>query len=433
MGNTFAEKILGARAGEIVEAWPDVALSHDNSAAIERIFRRLGLPRVRFPERLAIVLDHAVPPPTTRHAQNHAEIRRFVAEQRISHFYDAGRGVCHQVLSEEGLIRPGTLLLGADSHSTHYGALGAFSAGVGRSEMAAIWATGHLWLRVPESVKIEVNGGLGPWVTSKDLALHIIGALGADAALYSSVELHGETIVGLSMASRFVLTNMMAEMGAKNAWVPPDATTAAWLRDQAGIDVDLRPDLLPDADASYRAIHRFDATRIEPQIATPGRVDNVVPLSEVAGIPLQQVFIGTCTNGRLEDIALAAAMVRGKKVAAGTRLIVIPASSRILQAALQEGYIETLVAAGAMVGVPGCGPCMGNHMGIPAPKEVTLSTANRNFRGRMGTPDAPIYLASPAVAAASAITGYIVHPAEVEREALLQIDHSASAAHSSIN
>ncbi len=414
MGYTFAEKILASRAGEIVEAWPDVTLSHDNSAAIRQIFLRIGVPRVRFPERLAIALDHAVPPPTTRHAQNHAEIRRFVAEQGIRHFYDAGRGVCHQVLSEEGLIRPGTLLLGADSHSTHYGALGAFSAGIGRSEMAAIWATGHLWLRVPESIKIEVHGSLGPWVTSKDLALYIISVLGADAGLYSSVELHGETIQSLSMASRFVLTNMMAEMGAKNAWVAPDTTTAAWLREQAGIEVNPHPELLPDASASYKAVYHFDASTIEPQIATPGRVDNGLPLRQVAGVKLQQVFIGTCTNGRLEDIAAAAAVIRGKKVAPGTRLIVIPASSRVLQAALQAGYIETLVAAGAMIGVPGCGPCMGNHMGIPAPKEVTLSTANRNFRGRMGTPNAPIYLASPTVAAASAIKGYIVHPAEIE-------------------
>ncbi len=422
MGYTFAEKVLAAKsgsdsvhAGEVVEVEPDVALSHDNTAAIVQIFRRIGVEKVQHPERLAVVLDHAVPPPTTRHAQNHAEIRQFVAEQGIMHFYDAGRGICHQVLSEEGLVRPGTLLLGADSHSTHYGALGAFSAGVGRSEMAAIWATGRLWLKVPESMKIVVEGRLQGWATSKDLALHIISALGSDAAIYRSVEFRGEAIRRLSMESRFVLTNMMAEMGAKNAWVPPDRTTAEWLRAQAGVEIAEKP-FLPDENASYVEEHVFDASVVEPMVARPGRVDDAVPVAEVTGTRVQQVFIGTCTNGRLEDIATAAEILRGRRVASGTRLLVIPASSRILKAAVHAGYIETLVEAGAMIGVPGCGPCMGNHMGIPAPGEVTLSTANRNFRGRMGTPDAPIYLASPAVAAASAITGRITHPAEVSAE-----------------
>ncbi len=421
MGFTFAEKILGeksgrgtVRAGEIVEVEPDVALSHDNTAAIVKIFRQIGAEKVRYPERLAIVLDHAVPPPTTRHAQNHAEIRRFVAEQGIAHFYDAGRGICHQVLSEEGLIHPGTLLLGADSHSTHYGALGAFSAGIGRSEMAAIWATGRLWLKVPESTKIVVKGHLGGWATTKDLALHIIGTLGADAAIYRSVEFHGEAIESLSMESRFVLTNMMAEMGAKNAWIPPDETTAAWLKEQAGVEMPERP-FLPDEDAVYAEVHVFDASQVEPMVARPGRVDDAVPLSQVAGTRVHQVFIGTCTNGRLEDIAAAARILRGRKVAPDTRLLVIPASSRVLKEATRAGYIEALLEAGAMIGVPGCGPCMGNHMGIPAPGEVTLSTANRNFRGRMGTPDAPIYLASPVVAAASAVTGRITHPEEIAR------------------
>ncbi len=422
MGYTFAEKILGAKsgggpakAGQFVVVEPDVALSHDNTAAIVQIFRKIGVEKVRHPERLAVVLDHAVPPPTTLHARNHAEIRQFVGEQGIVHFYDAGRGICHQVLSEEGLVRPGTLLLGADSHSTHYGALGAFSAGVGRSEMAAIWATGSLWLKVPESMKIVVEGRLGGWATSKDLALHIIGALGADAAIYRSVEFHGEAIRRLGMESRFVLTNMMAEMGAKNAWIPPDDVTVGWLREQAGVEAAGTP-FMPDEDADYVETHLFDASAVEPMVARPGRVDDAVPVSQVAGTRVQQVFIGTCTNGRLEDIATAAEILRGRRVARGTRLLVIPASSRVLKAALDAGHIQALVDAGAMIGVPGCGPCMGNHMGIPAPGEVTLSTANRNFRGRMGTPDAPIYLASPAVAAASAITGRITHPEEVAVE-----------------
>jgi len=440
MGHTFAEKILAKNAGlaavspgQVIDATPDVALSHDNSAAIARIFRTLGLSRVKHPRRLAITLDHAAPPPTTRHAQNHAEIRAFVAEQGIEHFYDVGRGICHQVLSEEGLIYPGVLILGADSHSTHYGALGAFGAGVGRSEMAAIWATGQLWLRVPESIKITLAGQFSPWVTSKDIALHIIGQLGADGGLYAGVEFHGEAVAGMSMASRFVLPNMMAEMGAKNAWVVPDSVTFDWLEEQmqrragepgskgAGENLarqrqqwerDSR-ELAPDADAVYLAEYRFDATAIEPQVACPHTVDNVQPLSAVAGVNVDQAFLGTCTNGRLEDIAVAAGLLAGKRVAAGTRLVVIPASSQVYLDAVRAGYVETLLAAGAVFESPGCGPCMGNHMGIPAPGEVTISTANRNFRGRMGTPESEIYLASPVVVAASAIAGRIVGPGEV--------------------
>ncbi|HXV42339.1 MAG TPA: aconitase family protein, partial [Anaerolineae bacterium] len=241
MGHTFAEKILAKNAGlpevmpgQVIDVTPDIALSHDNTAAISKIFYSLGIDRVKYPERLAITLDHAAPPPTTQHAQNHAEVRRFVAEQGIRRFFEVGRGICHQVLCEEGLIYPGVLLLGADSHSTHYGALGAFGAGVGRSEMAAIWATGQLWLRVPESIKITLNGAFNPWATSKDIALYIIGQLGADGGLYASVEFHGRAIASMSMDSRFVLPNMMAEMGAKSSWVVQDEVTFAWLEQQGG-------------------------------------------------------------------------------------------------------------------------------------------------------------------------------------------------------
>jgi len=429
MPYTFAQKILANNAnlarvtpGQVIDATPDVALSHDNSAAISKIFYSLGISRVKHPERLAITLDHAAPPPTTKHAQNHADVRRFVAEQGVTHFYEVGRGICHQVLCEEGLIYPGILLLGADSHSTHYGALGAFGAGVGRSEMAAIWATGQLWLRVPESIKITITGQFGPWVTSKDITLHIIGQLGADGGLYASVEFHGEAIAGMSGASRFLLTNMMAEMGAKNSWVGQDEKTFDWLAEQvAGENLaQMRAEweqaskaLAPDADASYLAEYRFDASDVEPQVACPHTVDNVKPLSAVAGTRVDQAFIGTCTNGRLEDIAAAARVVAGQRVAPGTRLLVVPASSQVYRAAIEAGYVETLLAAGATFGTPGCGPCMGNHMGIPAPGEVVISSANRNFQGRMGTREAEIYLASPAVVAASAVAGKITHPAQV--------------------
>jgi len=427
MGHTFAEKLLARNAGltrvqpgEVIDAIPDLVLSHDNTAAIIHTWRQLELPRVRHPERLAIVLDHAAPAPTTQHAQNHAEIRQFVAEQGIAHFFDVGRGICHQVLCEEGLIRPGMLVLGADSHTTHYGALGAFGAGIGRSEVAALWATGTLWLRVPESIKITVTGALGKWVSAKDVGLYIIGRLGADAGNYASVELHGETIAQLSMESRFVLPNLMAEMGVKNAWLAPDQVSLAWVRAQMQ---DANPDLAehffaqavyPDPDAHYAAEFAFDVAAIEPQIACPHAVDNVVPISQVAGTRIQQAFIGTCTNARLEDLAIAAQILCGRSVHPGTRLLVIPASARVLRAAVQKGYLDTLLAAGAVIGPPGCGPCMGNHLGVPAPGEVTISTANRNFRGRMGTRDADIYLASPAVVAASAVTGRITHPAELE-------------------
>ena len=439
MGKTFAEKALARAAGlaevapgQVVDARPDMALSHDNSAAILRIFRQLGISRVRFPERLAITLDHAAPAPTTQHAQNHAEVRRFVAEQGIRHFFDVGRGVCHQVLSEEALVLPGQTVLGADSHTPHFGWLGAFGAGVGRSEMAAIWATGELWLRVPESIQIVVNGRLTAWATAKDLALTIIGRLGADGGLYASVEISGPAIEALSLESRMVLPNMMAEFGVKNAYLAPDEEVFAWLaarkmrseiRDQrSGVwkADDLRSQfasaaLYPDSDAVYAARHVFDASAVEPSVACPHTVDNVAPVSALAGTAVQQAFLGTCTNGRLEDLAQAAAILSGRRVAAGTRLLVIPASSEIYLDALRAGYIETFIEAGAVIGPPGCGPCMGNHLGILAPGEVCISSANRNFKGRMGTADSEIYLASPAVVAASAVAGRIVHPEEIEK------------------
>lgn len=428
--HTFVEKILARNAGlpevvpgQIIDATPDVALSHDNSAAISKIFYSLGIEKVKYPDRLAITLDHAAPPPTTKHAQNHAEVRQFVTTQGLTHFFEVGRGICHQVLCEEGLITPGIVLLGADSHSPHAGALGAFGAGVGRSEMAAIWATGQLWLRIPESLKITINGRFRPWVTSKDISLFIIGRLGADGGLYASVEFHGEAVADMTMESRFVLSNMMAEMGAKNAWVAPDEVTFEWLETQQarGAQVKgsrgdwqaLNRDLWPDPAAKYAAEYSFDATAIEPQVACPHTVDHVKPLSEVAGRRVHQAFIGTCTNGRLEDLAVAAGVVAGQRIAPGTRLLVIPASSQVYLDAVKAGYIETLITAGATIGSPGCGPCMGNHLGIPASGEVTISSANRNFKGRMGTPDSEIYLASPAVVAASAVAGEITGPEQL--------------------
>jgi|688.fasta_scaffold238837_2 3-isopropylmalate/(R)-2-methylmalate dehydratase large subunit len=442
IGQTFAQKALARAAGlatvdvgQVVDARPDVVLSHDNTAAIREIWLEFGQPRVLIPERMAITLDHAVPAPTTKHAQNHAEIRAFVAEQGIRHFFEAGRGICHQVFSEEALVLPGQLILGSDSHTTHFGWLGAFGAGIGRSEVAVLWATGELWLRVPESMQIILEGDLPPGVTVKDFALRVMGDLGVDGGLYMAVEFSGSGIDALSLESRMVLPNQMAEFGVKTAYIPPDEKVFAYLAERkarregrvAGTqdEQELQSKiqnlkskiavnaLYSDPTAAYVATHRYQAADLEPYIACPHSMDNVKPLSQVAGTRVQQAFIGTCTNGRLEDLAAAATIVRGQQVALGTRLLVIPASSEVLNDALRLGYIQTLTEAGAMIGVPGCGPCMGNHMGIPAPKEATISSANRNFQGRMGTRDAEIYLASPAVVAASAIRGVIADPREI--------------------
>lgn len=441
-GKTFAEKALARAsqqrdviAGQIVDAVPDVVLSHDNTAAIAKIFMALGVDKVKYPERLAITLDHAVPAPTTQHATNHAETRKFVQTQGVKNFFEVGRGICHQVLSEEAIVLPGQLILGADSHTTHYGWMGAFGAGIGRSEVAAIWATGELWLRVPESIKITVNGKLPRGVTSKDLCLRIIGDLKADGGLYASVELHGSAIETMSLSSRMVIPNMMAEFGVKNAWLPPDEAVFQFLAERrarrlhttmqrrhvsnrrteiSNLKAEIkRGAMYPDADAKYAAEFVYDARKLEPYVACPHRVDNVKPLSQVLGTQIQQAFIGTCTNGRIEDLAMAATILRGKKVAPGTRLLVIPASSEVLREAIDQGYIQTFLDAGGVIGTPGCGPCMGNHMGIPAPGEATISTANRNFRGRMGTREAEIYLSNPAVVAASAIAGVIADPKEL--------------------
>ncbi|MFA9489635.1 MAG: 3-isopropylmalate dehydratase large subunit [Anaerolineales bacterium] len=417
MGKTFAEKIfarntgqLDVRPGQILEIHPDVALSHDNTAAIFGIFGRMGATRVCEPDKLAVFLDHAAPAPTTKHAENHRIIRQFAADQGVDHFYDVGRGICHQVLVEEGLALPGEIVLGSDSHTPHAGVMGAFGAGIGRSEMASIWALGSIWLRVPESMNISVHNTLPMGVTTKDLALYVVGKIGADGALYMSVEWHGEAIEQLDLSQRAVLPNMMAEAGAKNSYVPPDELVHKFLDGRAVREYEA---IHPDSDADYAIELSVDAGAIEPMVACPHAVDNVKPLSEVAGIKVDQAFLGTCTNGRLEDIEAAAKIVKGKRISPNTRLIVIPASSQIYLEAMRLGYLETLLESGAIIESPGCGPCMGNHLGVPAEGEVTISSANRNFQGRMGTKNSEIYLASPQVVAASAIAGEIIHPAEL--------------------
>jgi len=415
MGKTFAEKALAraadtpdVSAGDIIDATPDIMFSHDNTAAIRRIFLEIGADRIKYPDRVVFTLDHAVPAPTTQHAQNHAEIRAWAVEQGVLRQFDVGRGICHQVISEEALILPSELILGSDSHTPHFGWLGAFGAGIGRTEMAALWATGELWMRVPEAMQITLTGTLPTGITAKDIALKIIGTYGADGGLYQSIEFSGDALDQLSIDERSVLPNMMAEFGAKNAYMPPNQLVFDYLEQKRTRDY---TPLYPDPDADYSQRYTIDLDNLEPQIACPHMPDNVVDLSQVANTPIQQAFIGTCTNGKLEDIATAAEVLDGKRVK--SRLIVIPASSQVLLDATRAGYIETLIAAGATINTPGCGPCMGNHLGVPAPSEVTISTGNRNFKGRMGTRDAEIYLAGAAVVAASAITGTITDPREL--------------------
>lgn len=417
MDQTFVQKVLAKKAGldsvvpgQIVEVAPNVALSHDNAAPIYSTFKKMGGEEVIDPGMIVIVLDHATPAPTTKHAENHRIIRELVEEQGIRNFYDVGRGVCHQVLVEEGFALPGELVLGSDSHTPHAGVMGACGIGIGRGEMASIWAIGTLWLRVPETLKIILHNLLPDGVTSKDLALKLIGDLKADGALYMSVELHGEAIEGLSLSGRAVLPNMMAEMGAKCSYIPPDQKTFDYLKVRAKRSYE---PLYPDPDAEYAHVVEFDASIIEPMIASPHTVDHVTPLTELAGTPIDQAFLGTCTNGRLEDLAAAAGVIKGRQVAKGRRFIIIPASSKIYLEALRAGYIENFIEAGAVVESPGCGPCMGNHMGVPAIGEVSISTANRNFRGRMGTKESETYLANPAVVAASAVAGKIIHPKDL--------------------
>ena len=414
MGMTFAQKVLAAKAGlqsvavgQIVEIEPDYCLSHDNTAAISKTFKKIGVERVKYPERFVIVLDHTVPASIEKYALGHKEIREFVCEQGIANFYDAGVGICHQVLPEKGFALPGKLILGSDSHTTTYGAFGAFSAGVGRSEMAVLYATGKIWLKTPASFKIVVSGQLEEPITSKDLILKIIGDIGADGALYRSIEFTGRAIEEMSLSSRMVLSNMAIECGAKNGYIAPDKKAFAFLDGRA---VHEYTPVYPDPDAKYEKMLEFDATTLDPQVAKPHTVDNVSPIEEVAGTKIDQALIGTCTNGRLEDLRLAAKILSGNKVAHGVRLLILPASQEVLLGALREGLIETFVEAGALVLNPGCGPCLGAHQGVLAPGEVCLSTANRNFRGRMGSRDAETYLASPATVAASAIHGVITDP-----------------------
>lgn len=390
--------------GEIIEAGIDYAMSHDGTSVLAiKAFKEMGSRKVWDPERIIIPFDHIVPANNEIAATLQKEVRAWAHEQSITNFFDCGSGVCHQVLPEQGFALPGLLLIGADSHSCTYGAFGAFATGVGATDMAEIYSRGRLWLKVPETIAIKVTGKLKPFVSAKDIALMVIGMLGADGATYKAVEYIGSTIEDLSISGRMTICNLGVEMGAKAAIVPPDEKTDSFLRRRARRDY---AHVYSDP-GSYDEEIEFDVSELEPQVAAPYRVDNVHPVSDFEGKEIDQVFIGTCTNGRLEDLEIAAKIIGDRKVKA--RTLIIPASRQVLLDALKAGIIETLIKAGAVIAPPGCGPCLGAHMGVLGDEEICLSTSNRNFPGRMGK-GGFIYLASPATAAASAVGGCITSP-----------------------
>jgi len=414
MDSTFAEKVLAKKAGkkrisagEIVTVEPDIIMSHDNSAAISGTFSKIGVKKVWNPDKIVIILDHVVPAASEKHAQNHKTIREFVKAQGIPNFYDINHGICHQVLPENGHAIPGRLILGSDSHTTTYGAFGCFAAGIGRTEAAAVWATGSLWMRCPESFRLVLSGAHPPGVYAKDIILHSIGKLGADGANYKCVEFSGSAVSGMSIDDRMVLCNMAAEMGAKAGVWMVDEKTRAWLANRG---INQYEEIYPDTDATYEKSIEIDVSDLAPQIACPHTVDNVVPLSGREGVKIDQCLLGTCTNGRMPDLRIAAKILKGNKINPNVRLIVLPASWSIYTQAMKEGLLDIFIEAGGVICNPGCGPCLGAHQGILAPGEVCLSTANRNFKGRMGCRDAEVFLASPASVAASALEGKIADP-----------------------
>ncbi len=415
MGQTIIEKILAGAAGrsqvkkgEIVFCAPHRILSHDNSAAISKIFNQINAPTVWNPERIFIALDHAVPPPDERKALNHKIIREFVQEHKIKHFYDCGEGICHQILPENGHVLPGKIIFGSDSHTTTHGAFGAAGIPIGRTETASVWAIGKTWLKVPETLKFVLTGNLKIGVYAKDVILYLIGQIGVSGANYKSVEFSGDTVNRMSISERMTLCNLSAEMGAKAAIVAYDEITREWLDNHVcGIHEDYEP-FSADDSAEYEEVYEYNLEELGPQVACPHEVDNVVPVKDLPHTKIDVAFLGTCTNGRLDDLKIASEIMEGKSLASGVRFLVYPASKKVLQDALRLGYIEKLVAAGAQLAVPSCGPCLGAYGGILAPEENCISTANRNFKGRMGCKqDTGIYLASPATVAHTALAGYI--------------------------
>lgn len=374
---------------------------------IADIYEELELDRVWDPERVVALIDHWTPAPSIDAAVVHAACRRFVRKYGIKNWLDMREGICHAVLPEKGFVKPGDLIVGSDSHTTTYGALGAFATGMGATDMAIVLATGEIWFKVPSTIKFNVEGKLQPMVMGKDIILHIIGEIGVEGASYKAMEFAGSTIRELSMDARFTLCNMAIEAGGKTGVIEPDEKTMKWVKER--VKQPFKP-VFNDPDAEYEEVIDVDAAKLEPQVAKPPSPENSVPVSEVEGTKIDQAFIGSCTNGRLEDLRVAAKILDGREVASMVRAIVIPASKEVYMKAMKEGLIEVFLRAGCVVCNPTCGPCIGAHLGLLAPGEVCISSSNRNFVGRMGSKDAKIYLASPATVAASAVTGEITDP-----------------------
>ncbi len=413
MGKTIAEKILSnhsgkdSKAGDIVIANLDYMMGQDGTSGVAiDSFNNMGATKVFDPSKISIVIDHSSPSPNIGVSTIHKKIRNFVNKTGIN-LYDIGCGVCHQLLPEQGHVVPGDLVIGADSHTCTYGAINVFSTGIGSTDLAAAWISGKLWFKVPETLKLVYKNKLQKGVLSKDLILYTIGQLGAGGATYLALEIEGKAIDEMSIDARMTISNMAIECGAKAGLMKADKKTLDWVKKHSKKKAN---PIEADKDAKYKEIKEFDLSQVEPQIAKPHTVDNVCPISEVLGTPIQMGFIGTCTNGRLEDLRIAAKILKGKKVNKNCRLIVAPASREIYLDAAREGIIEALVESHVAVVTPGCGPCVGTHNGVPADGENVISTANRNFKGRMGNPSAFIYLGSPATVAASVLEGKITDP-----------------------
>ncbi len=408
------EKILAATAdktavetGEIVNCTVDLAGINDLYLQTVRSFFEIGGKKVKNPDRIVIFMDHYAPASTIMQAENQKKFREFARDQGIDKVMDIDQGVCHQVLVDNGLSRPGKLLVVTDSHTTTHGALGAFGTGVGATDLATIMLTGKLWFRVPEVIRINLEGKLRPGVFAKDVILHVIGELKADYGVYRVVEFTGPALATLSVSERLTLCNMTTEMGAKTAWIQPDQITYDFLKTKGISDYTVYK---TDPDFKYHAEHNFDLGKLEPQLAAPHSVDNVAPISRFAGKAVQQAYLGTCTGGRLEDLTVAARILEGKKIAKDTRFIVVPASKKVLQDAISSGVMQTLLSAGATFVTPGCAACLGVHEGMLASEEVCISASSRNFPGRMGSGKAEIYIGSPAAVAAAALTGKLSDP-----------------------
>jgi len=419
---TITEKILADHAasgtvapGEFILAHVDLALGNDITApiAIEQ-FESAGAQKVFDPGKVCLVADHFVPNKDIKSAEQARRLREFARKHGVAHFYDAGSmGIEHALLPEQGLVRPGDLVVGADSHTCTYGALGAFATGVGSTDLAAVMASGTVWLKVPESIKLLYSGTLKEWVGGKDIILYTIGRIGVDGALYRTMEFAGDTIASLPMADRFTMCNMAIEAGAKSGIMVPDGETKRYAEEHAGSDWTFYES---DDDARYAEVLEFDSSAIEMQVAVPHSPGNPVAIGEVGEVPIDQAVIGSCTNGRIEDMRVAASILKGRRVARDVRLIVIPATQQVYLDCIKEGLAAVFVEAGGVFSTPTCGPCLGGHMGVLAAGDVAVATTNRNFRGRMGHPDSKVYLAGPAVAAASAVAGRIVSPDEVVRD-----------------